>query len=219
VSLEGEPQASNTLSSDFRHIIFSIVRQTLASSDSIFVMHISHYISIATVALIFSSTAAPTSHLVARNPALDAANSYYQCTSNAKREATVEKREAALNACRFEATAEKREAEPESLEALMEKRDAALDAANSYYQCTSNAKREATVEKREAALNACRFEATAEKREAEPESLEALMEKRDAALDAANSYSQIICARDPALNACKYAATEKTKREAAAHGE
>ncbi|MCJ1387938.1 hypothetical protein MMC18_000781 [Xylographa bjoerkii] len=125
-------------------------------------MHISKFVIIATVALVFGAAAAPTSHLVAR--------------------------EAALN-------------------------------AHSYTQCTSNAKREATIEKREAALNACRFEAAEEKREAEPESLEALMEKRDAALDAANSYSQIICARNPALNACKYAAAEKAKREAAAHNE
>ncbi|MCJ1321705.1 hypothetical protein MMC15_007050 [Xylographa vitiligo] len=158
-------------------------------------MHISQFISLAAVALVFGVTAAPTP-LVARD-ALDPDTSYSQiiCARNP-----------ALNACKY-AAAEK------------EKREASLDPATSYSLCTSSAKREVTIEKREAALNACRFEATAEKREAEPESLEALMEKRDAALDAANSYTQVICARNPALNACRYAAEEKTKREAAAHGE
>ncbi|MCJ1431122.1 hypothetical protein MMC27_000473 [Xylographa pallens] len=160
-------------------------------------MHISQFVSIATVALLFGASAAPTSPLAARDAALDPATSYSQ---------VICARNPALNACKY-AAAEK------------EKREASLDAANSYYQCTSNAKREASVEKREAALNACRFEAAVEKREAEPESLEALMEKRDAALDAANSYTQVICSRNPALNACRYAAEEKVKREAAAHGE
>ena len=160
-------------------------------------MHISQFAGIAALALLFGATAAPTFPLVARDAALDAATSGSQiiCARNP-----------ALNACKY-AAAEK------------EKREASLDAANSYYQCTSNANCEATVEKGEAALNAYRFEAAAEKREAEPESLEVLIEKRDAALDAANTYTQVIRSRNPALNACSYAAEEKTKREAAAHSE
>ena len=196
MSLEGEAQTSNTLSSNFPRITVPIVRQTLASSDSIIVMHISQFFGIATVALVFGATAAPLSHLVTRDAALNA-RSYSQ---------TIRTRNPALNAWKYAAEEN-------------ERREASLDPASSYYQCTSNAKREATVEKREAALNACRFEAAAEKREAEPESLEALMEKRDAALDAANSYSQVICTRNPALNACKYTAEEKVKREAAPHSE
>ncbi|MCJ1289383.1 hypothetical protein MMC34_000915 [Xylographa carneopallida] len=195
-------------------------------------MHISQLVSIATVALVFGAAAAPTSPLVARDAAPNAAtDSFSTCTSYAKREATVEKREAALNACHVSSTAKK------------EKREDTVDAAvDAYSTCTSYAKREATAEKREAALNACHVAraiekreaalnachisstaekreaalnachisstAEAEKREAESESLEALIEKRD-----------IICARNPALNACHYAAEEKAKREAAAYNE